>query len=47
MDEITKKKIIEFMLHFIVETDKEISFLKIAMNARGLSITSEYMKLFA
>ena len=48
---ITKKIIMQFVLHFIVDDDeKEISSpLKIAMNARARVICysgGEYMKLF-
>jgi len=46
VDKLTKNKVIEFILHFIEEADKEISSMKIAMNARGRAIGSEYMKLF-
>ena len=35
-----------FIIYFVQEADKEISALKIAMNARGRSVASEYMKLF-
>ncbi len=46
VDELSKRSIIEFITYFIQEADKEISSLKIAMNARGRSIANEYMKLF-
>lgn len=46
VDDLTKNKILGFILHFMVEVDKEISSLKISQNARGRAIASEYMKLF-
>ncbi len=46
IDRFSKRKIIDFITYFIQEADKEISSLKIAMNARGRSIANEYMKLF-
>ena len=47
VDQFTKEKIINFVLYFIEEADKEISALKITINARGRAIANEYMKLFA
>lgn len=46
IDKFSKHAIIEFIEYFIQEADKEISALKIAMNARGRSVATEYMKLF-
>ena len=50
MDLITKNIIMQFVLHFIVDDEKEISSpLKIAMNARARAIcysAGEYMELF-
>jgi len=47
VDCITKTKLIDWILDFIVEVDSEISSLKISQNARGRAIAMEYMKLFA
>lgn len=46
LNRFSKQKIIEFIIFFIQEADKEISSLKIAMNARGRSVANEYMKLY-
>lgn len=46
VDLYSKQTLIDFILNFILEADKEISALKISMNARGRSVAKEYMKLF-
>lgn len=46
VDDLTKNKIVDFILIFMVDVEKEISSLKISQNARGRAIASEYMKLF-
>jgi actin related protein 2/3 complex subunit 4 len=47
VDCFSKRKIIDWILDFMVEVDSEISSLKIFQNARGRAIAIEYMKLFA
>ena len=46
IDLYSKHMLIKFILNFIIEVDKEISALKISMNARGRSVANEFMKLF-
>lgn len=46
LTQFSKQDIINFILFFIQEVDKEISSLKIVMNARGRAVAAEYMKLF-
>ncbi|KAI1729079.1 ARP2/3 complex 20 kDa subunit (ARPC4) domain-containing protein [Ditylenchus destructor] len=39
-----KHKLIDFLIHFMQEVDKEISEMKIALNARGRASAEEFLK---
>jgi hypothetical protein len=41
-----RHKLVDFIIHFMEEVDKEISGMKIAVNARARIVASEYMKKF-
>jgi actin related protein 2/3 complex subunit 4 len=41
-----KHKLIDFIIHFMEEVDKEISGMKIAINARARIVAQCYMKEF-
>jgi len=41
-----KHKLIDFVIHFMEEVDKEISGMKIAVNARARIVASSFMKRF-
>ncbi len=42
-----KHKLIDFVIQFMEDIDKEISAMKIAMNARARVVATEYMKQFS
>ena len=42
-----KHKLVDFIVQFMEDIDKEISGMKIAINARDRVIASEYMKQLA
>mmetsp|Transcript_8851 Transcript_8851/g.13102 ORF Transcript_8851/g.13102 Transcript_8851/m.13102 type:complete len:90 (+) Transcript_8851:447-716(+) len=42
----TKKKIADFIIHFMTEVDKEISEMKIEVNARSRFVATEFMREF-
>jgi actin related protein 2/3 complex subunit 4 len=42
-----KHKLVDFIVQFMEDIDKEISGMKIAINARARVIASEYMKQLA
>lgn len=41
-----KHKLVDFVIHFMEEIDKEISGMKIAINARARIVANEFMKKF-
>ncbi|EGC40374.1 p20-arc [Dictyostelium purpureum] len=42
-----KHKLVDFIIQFMEDIDKEVSDLKLTLNARGRIIASEYLKNFA
>ena len=46
LEQLYKHKLIDFMVQFMEEVDKEINGMKIALNARARIVASEYMKQF-
>ncbi len=46
MDEMWKHKLIDFIIHFMEEIDKEISSMKLSVNARARVVATEYLKQF-
>jgi actin related protein 2/3 complex subunit 4 len=42
-----KQKLIDFIVQFMEDIDKEISAMKIAINARARVVASEFMKQFS
>lgn len=46
MEEMWKHKIVDFVIHFMEEIDKEINGMKIAVNTRARVVAQEYMKAF-
>eukprot|EP01132_Coremiostelium_polycephalum_P002236 gene2236-2758_t len=42
-----KHKLVDFIIQFMEDIDKEISDLKLTLNARGRIVASEYLKQFA
>jgi actin related protein 2/3 complex subunit 4 len=46
LEKMWKHKLVDFILHFMEEVDKEISGMKIAINARARIVASEYVKRF-
>ena len=46
LDKMQKHKLVDFVIHFMEEIDKEISALKIAVNARARIVASEFMDKF-
>ena len=46
LEKMWKAKLVDFVIHFMEEIDKEISGMKIAINARARIVASEYMKKF-
>ena len=46
LEKMWKHKLIDFIIHFMEEVDKEISAMKIAINARARIVASEFMKKF-
>jgi len=47
LEQMWKHKLIDFIVEFMDEIDKEISAMKIAVNARARIVASEYLKQFA
>ena len=41
-----KHKIVDFIIHFMEEIDKEISEMKLALNARARITAEEFLKQF-
>ncbi|GMI14912.1 hypothetical protein TrVE_jg6045 [Triparma verrucosa] len=46
LEKMWKHKLVDFIIHFMEEVDKEISGMKIAINARARIVASEFMKKF-
>lgn len=46
IERMWKQKLIDFVIQFMEEIDKEISAMKIAVNARARLVASEFMKQF-
>ena len=46
MDEMWKHKLVDFIIFFMEEIDKEISSMKLAVNARARVVAAEYLKQF-
>lgn len=45
-EQMYKHKLVDFVLHFMEEIDKEISAMKLAVNARARICTEEFLKHF-
>lgn len=45
-EQMYKHKLVEFVLHFMEEIDKEISEMKLAVNARARICSEEFLKRF-
>lgn len=46
LEQMWKHKLIDFVIQFMEEIDKEISAMKISINARARVVATEYMKQF-
>ena len=46
MESMYKHKLVDFIVQFMEEIDKEISSMKIALNARARLVATEFMKQF-
>lgn len=46
LEDMWKHKLVDFIVQFMEEIDKEISGMKIALNARARLVATEYMKQF-
>ena len=46
LEKMWKHKLVDFVIHFMEEVDKEISGMKIAVNARARIVASSFMKRF-
>ena len=46
LEKMWKHKLVDFVIHFMEEIDKEISGMKIAINARARIVANEFMKKF-
>lgn len=46
LEKLWKHKLIDFIIQFMEDIDKEISGMKIAINARGRVIAQQYMLQF-
>ncbi|KAF6205727.1 hypothetical protein GE061_019900 [Apolygus lucorum] len=46
IEQMYKHKLVDFVLHFMEEIDKEISAMKLAVNARARICTEEFLKRF-
>ena len=44
IEKMWKQKLIDFVIQFMEEIDKEISAMKIAVNARARLVAAEFMK---
>jgi len=41
-----KTKLVDFIIHFMGEVDKEISNMKLVVNARGRIVATEFLSKF-
>lgn len=46
LEEYSKKRILDFIMHFVQEADKEISEMKLSISSRGRVVASEFMQAF-
>lgn len=46
LENLYKHKLIDFIIQFMEDIDKEISEMKISLNARGRIVATEFMKQF-
>ena len=46
MEQMYKHKLIDFIINFIEEIDREINEMKLALNARARIVTEEFLKMF-
>lgn len=46
LENMYKHKLIDFIITFMEDIDKEISEMKISLNARGRIVATEFMKHF-
>ena len=46
LEDMYKHKLIDFIITFMEDIDKEISEMKISLNARGRIVATEFMKQF-
>jgi len=46
LEKMWKHKLVDFIVNFLEEVDKEISGMKIAVNARARLVASEYLRQF-
>ncbi|RLN72832.1 hypothetical protein BBJ28_00012735 [Nothophytophthora sp. Chile5] len=46
LENMYKHKLIDFIITFMEDIDKEISEMKISLNARGRIVATEFMKQF-
>lgn len=46
LESMYKHKLIDFVITFMEDIDKEISEMKISLNARGRIVATEFMKQF-
>ncbi len=44
LEKLWKEKLIDFIIDFMEDIDKEISAMKLAVNARARLVVSEFMK---
>jgi actin related protein 2/3 complex subunit 4 len=45
-EELLKARLVDFIVAFMEEIDKELSELKLAVNARGREVATEFLKGF-
>jgi len=45
-EQMLKHKLVDFVIHFMEEIDKEISEMKLAVNARARIVAEEFLKRF-
>lgn len=45
-EEMVKARLVDFIIAFMEETDKELSELKLAANTRGREVATEFLKAF-
>ena len=45
-EQMYKTKLVDFIIHFMGEVDKEISNMKLVVNARGRIVATEFLSKF-